>query len=147
MQHYLYQEATKQVIAQNNTNANEYTEETPITAMLDVLMGNSIMYLQEINGKEIPPIKITAVEPLSEKEYLLHHFDNNQILASYHIYVEKMIYYPSSEEIRFVLTTPPKANDNDEITLSEGIIKKNQRPQRPTVYRLTNRETILFQHQ
>jgi len=147
MQHYLYQEATKQVIAQNNTNANEYTEETPITAMLDVLMGNSIMYLQEINGKEIPPIKITAYEPLSEKEYLLHHFDDNQILASYHIYVEKMIYYPSSEEIRFVLTNPPKAYDNDEITLSEGIIKKYQRPQRPTVYRLTNREIVLFQHQ
>lgn len=147
MQYYIYQEATKQVIAQNNTNANEYTEETLITAMLDVLMGNSIMYLQGTKGKENQPIKITTYEPLSEKEYLLHHFDNNQILASYHIYVEKMIYYPSSGEIRFVLSNPPKANDNDEITLPEGTIKMNYWPQRPTVYRLTNREIVLFQHQ
>lgn len=146
-QYYLYQEATKQVVAQNNPDAHEFIEETPITAMLDVLMGNAIMYLQGMNGEENHPIKITAYEPLSEKEYLLHHFDNNQILASYHIYVEKMIYYPSSEEVRFVLTNPKEANDNDENTLLEGIIKEHQNPQRPPVYRLTSRVIVLFQHQ
>lgn len=146
IQYYIYQEATKQIIAQNNSNANEYTEEAPITAMLDGLRGNSIMYIRGINAKWIPPIRITAYEPLSEKEYLLHHFDNNQILASYHIYVEKMIYYPCSEEIHFILANPQIANNSDEIILSEEITKKNLEPKRPPVYRLTNKETVLFQH-